>query len=255
MKNIINLLGIVILLFTLQACDKSDNTTNPPLGKNYFPNGDGTYYKYAIEKTDSAGSNSFGNRFTWYIGTSNKGGTVYQVQYDTIDIASQKFGNTSYFRKTDTGVFYFLDTLGLADAVPDSLRQFISLDSEVRLFLLPLTAGNSWPVFKLTLNYFGINFVPIEVNAKYEADEDITLNLASGTVTKKAAKIRYTLKIITELFSPAKTYETYLWVVENIGIAKWEGNAAVLNALAGSGIDFDDSTSTVSQSLVDYIIK
>lgn len=256
-KNL-SLLMFAALMFG--ACGSNDSGTNPlPSGPNYYPNGDGTSYKYAIETTDSNGTAQTGTRNSKYQGTQNFSGVTYQVEFDSTTIAGLPTTNKFYFRKTDAGVYFFADTTGLAASVPDTLLQYVKLDSnEFGLFSFPFTDGKTWPVFKLSI-VFGVITIPVvEVSGYYTGKEDVVLNLASGTVTKNAVKVKFILTLTIpnpdNVFQTyTKNYEAFAWLVDGIGVVRWQGNAAILNTFGGSGIDLGDTTRVVSQSLVDYM--
>jgi hypothetical protein len=250
------LLGIFLITAALffSACD-DDNPSDPGPGNGggggYFPNGDGTYYKYSMSTTDSTGSPENGTRTSRYSGTQSVQGINYQVQYDTIYL-NQTTATVSNFRKTDTGVFYFMDTTGLSASIPDSIEQYLSTDDEVRALLFPLGEGSSWTVFKVQLSYGPIVFYPVDVSASYAGTENVVLNLTSGQQTKSAIKIKYVMKLTFDFGAPSRNYEAHAWAVDSIGIVKWEGNAALLNGISGGGIDFDDTTRVVTQNLIEY---
>ena len=254
-----SVLGILLISAALffNACE-DDNPSDPGPGNGggsgYFPNGDGTYYKYNMATTDSSGAPENGTRTTRYSGTQSMQGTNYQVQYDTIFL-SQTGTSVSYFRKTDTGVFYFMDTTGLSASIPDSIEQYLSTDAEVRALLFPLGEGSNWTVFKVQLSYGPIVFYPVDVTASYAGTENVVLNLNTGEQTKSAIKIKYLMKLTFDFGAPSRNYEAYAWAVDSIGIVKWEGNAALLNGISGGGIDFDDTTRVVTQSLIEYDVN
>jgi hypothetical protein len=87
------------------------------------------------------------------------------------------------------------------------------------------------------------------------------LGLATGTVTLSAAKIQYTLNLQIPnpnsiKATPSKsTFTANAWFADKIGIVKIDGNAAILDTFTGNGINFADTTSTVTQSLIGYNIK
>lgn len=255
-------IAVFILPLIFIACSKS--TPADPGGngetKNFFPNTNGTTYKFAVEITDSNAVTVFGSRNSVYDGTAAVGGVTYQVQKDSMIFADTTFLSVNYFRKTNAGVYLFLDTTGLSNTIPDTLIQFLTIDPELLIFSFPISSGKTWPVFKLVLNYAIFNIALVDVSANAEGTENITLNLAGGSVTRQAVKIRYTLKL--NIPNPANlleiltsTYTAYAWLVEDIGPVRWQGNATVLNAFAGGGIDFDDTTKVITQSLTDYDIK
>ena len=255
MKRIVVFIPVIMIIaIVFYSCKKSNPTSsNPPTNTNdYFPNGDQSSYKYSVDRTDSTGAMQQGTRSTTYDGSSTKNGTTYQKQIDSLFILSQTNVGVSFFRKSDTGVFYFLDTTGLGGVIPDSLKPYITLDAEMRLLLLPLQSGSTWPVFKMTLS----NIVTlVDVNATYLGTDSVTLNLNTGTVTEEASKIRYDISLTLGLGVPTVTYTANAWIVNNIGFVKWEGNGIIMDAFTGGGINFADTSSTVSMSLTQYNLK
>ncbi len=245
---------IIILALLINACSK-DNSTNPPVqnNKGYFPNNDGTKYTYSVEKTDSNGTQTTGTRSTEYSGTEVKNGTTYQVQIDSLNISGFSDISLSYFRKTNDTLFYFLDTTGLSASIPDSLRNLISLDAEMKVLSFPVTENKSWSVFKLSIHYF-ITLPVLTVDATYDGTESVTLHLTSGDLIKDAVKIKYTLSLSVPNV-PFTTYTAYAWLVDGIGIVKWQGNGTILNAFTGGGINLSDTTSIITQSLTSYDVK
>lgn len=250
--------SIVIILFALllNACNK-DNGTNPPVQNDtgYFPNGDGSTYTYSIEKTDSRGTITTGKRNTEYRGTSVKNGNTYQVQIDSFNIAGASDISLSYFRKTNDTLYYFLDTTGLAAAVPDSLRNYLSLDKEMKFLSFPVTENKSWSVFKLSIVYFIFPIPVLTVEGSYDGAESVTIHLNSGDVNKDAVKLKYTMSLTVPNTLSTTTYTAYAWLVDGIGIVKWQGNGTILNAFTGGGVNLADTTSVITQSLISYDVR
>ncbi len=259
-KFISSAITIFALALLINACKNSSTNPPTPVNTGYFPNGDGTTYAYSVEKTDSMGSQSVGTRNTEYSGTQIKSGTTYQVQIDSVNISGIGQVSFSYFRKNDNGVFYFLDTTGLSSYIPDTLRPYITIDTEMRELLFPLSANSTWPVFKLSLHYAIFNLTIIDLSAAYNGIENLTLHLTSGDVNKSAVKVKYTLSLKIPdpnnlLHSVSSTYIAYAWYVDGIGAVKWEGNGTILNVFAGGGVVLTDTTSVVTQNLTAYTLK
>lgn len=264
MKTRLFFTALLGLSLFLAACKEDSNPVDQGSGGdtgNFFPGNTGTYYKFVVETQDSTGSAVPGSRSVRYTGTSTFGGKQYTQETDTIF-----FGpgipdvSVSYFRKANDGIFYYLDTTGLGEVIPDSLAQYIAFNSELKAFNLPLQEGSSWNVFKMTLTYLVIVLDLVDVSANVTGKENVVLNLASGQVTKEALKVKFVLKLTfpdpeNPFATISQSYNAFCWVVKDIGVVKWEGNATVFGAFAGSGIDFGDTTRTASQSLVDYDIK
>lgn len=252
------LVFFISLVYLFNACKDSDSTGPPDVDvdESYFPASDGSSYKYNIEETDSNGTQNVGERSSWYSGTESKNNVLYQVQYDSVTIAGQPASSLSYFRKTDSGVFFFIDTTGLSSEVPDSLLQYLTIDSEMRLLFLPISEGTSWTAFRINLNYQGIfNFNPIEVTAVYEGKENLTLNLNSGNTNVEAAKLKFNLKYQLDPFAPPENFEAFGWLAKDIGFVKWEGSGTIIGAFTGSGIDFDNTASVVTMNISDFNIN
>lgn len=257
---------IILFLFLsifclLQACkDEAANEPAPTPADNYFPLTEGTNFEYSVEGIDSIGNVLTGNRTTYFIGSANLGGTDYTNQFDSITLNSLLISSQAFVRKTDHGVYYFLDTTGLYSSIPDSFRSGISLDPEFILYSFPLETGKNWTVFKMTLTFLPLisNFTPLEVTAFYEGVEGgIIIPLSSGNESADAERIKYVLTL-RESIDPAITPKiliAYSWIVKDIGVVKWEGNETVVNALSSAYIDFDDTVNTVTQNLVKYEIK
>lgn len=242
------------------GCKKSEsgNPTAPGSTENYFPNNEGTSYKYSYSRTDSSGQSN-GYRTTNYKGAITIKGTSYKIQVDSLVIGSSLQVDSSYFRSSGTGIYYYMDTTGFAASITDPslipLIPYVIIDNELLGYSIPLQAGKSWPVFKITINTSIVATV-VDVSALAVGTVPITLNLPNGSISKEAMKIKYTLALHLNPFSPiVQTYTADVWLVQDIGPAKWEGCGTLVNVFTGLGIDFADTTTVVSQSLVDYSIK
>jgi hypothetical protein len=141
MKN--SILFLSLLFFTallINACsDNSTGSGGEEDNSNYFPNNDGAYYKYNVNRTESGGLQISGTRSVNYNGTGTKAGTPYQIQIDSNAVGVFTVVSESYFRKEQSGVYYFLDTTGLAEytpAIPALISQLV-IDPE-RICLLRL---------------------------------------------------------------------------------------------------------------------
>jgi hypothetical protein len=260
MKKIILLSLAVLLSFGYWGCKKSESEgpTSPGTSENYFPNNEGTNYKYSYVRNDSTGQHT-GTRSTYYKGTVTISGTTYKIQIDSLNLSAALLVDTSYFRTTSAGTYYFIDTTGFAASITDSalipLIPFVTIDNELLAYSFPLQAGKSWTVFKINLTS-PIFATVIDVSALAVGKESITLNLQSGQTNKEAMKIKFTLTLHLNPLSPfVQTYTAFVWLVQDIGPAKWEGSGTLVNVFTGLGIDFADTTTVVSQSLIDYSIK
>lgn len=248
------------LFLILSSCKDAANEPAPVPAENYFPISEGTNFNYSIEGTDSVGNIINGNRSSYFIGGTNLGGTDYSNQFDSLTLNGLLISSQAFVRKTDNGVYYFLDTTGLYTSIPDSFRSGISLDPEFILYSFPLESGKFWTAFKMTLTIppFIANFTPLEVTAFYEGVESgLIIPLSSGNITSDAERIRYELLLRESIdpFITPKKLTAYSWIVKDIGVVKWEGNETVVNALSSAYIDFDDSVNTITENLINYEIK
>ncbi len=261
-RSISFVLILLVSAILFNACKSNSTSPQPPASSgNYFPNGDGTNYKYSVTKTDSTGNTASGTRSTTFLGTTVLAGVTYQNEIDTISFGNFSASSTSLFLKTASGVEFAIDTAGLSETIPDSMKQYIQLDAALKVFQFPFQDGQSWPVFNMSLKFGAISFNLVSVTAYYQGMEPVTLNLTSGTVTDNAAKVKYVLTLtVPDLTNPLATPKTYTytafaWLVNNIGVVQMQGNGTIMDAFTGGGIHFSDTTATVMQSLVSYNIK
>lgn len=253
--------------FMFYSCKKSDTgPTNPQTevtAVNYYPGGTGSRFVYNVDTSGATPGAALGTRTSVYTGTKSINGTEYLSQVSTVKIGKDSVVNTMYFRRTNTGVFFYIDTTGLARFFPDSIRSQLTLqiDNELQAFFLNLDKNTPWPAFKMNVKYGQlITFNIINVTANYLGSENVTLNLNSGQQTKQAERIRYDFKLtIPDLRNPInpyqRTFSADAWFVRDVGIVRFQGNGTILGALSGNGIDFADTTKTVSQNLTSFDIK
>jgi hypothetical protein len=255
-RNLILFVLLMGVVYFINAC-KESNTTETEEGSivadaSYYPVGEGTSYKYSVERTDSNGNQSNGSRSTLLSGSTTIAGVPYQIQIDTVNIAGETSTGLSYFRKTDSGVFFFLDTTGLGSSIADTLLQYLTIDPEIRLLYIPISDNSSWTAFRINLSYQGIiNFNPIEVSVAYDGKE----NLSVGSSDVQAVKLKFTLKYQTNPLSTPQNFIAYGWLAKDIGFVKWDGNGTIIGAFTGSGVDFADTNSTVVMNLMEFDIK
>lgn len=255
----------ISLLFFISGCKKSEDTPTQGtegivITENAYPKNEGTTYKYSYSRTDSSGR-TLGTRSCHYKGTKTIKNIPYKIQIDSLTFMnSSDFRiDSSYFRSTIAGVYYYMDTTGFAASISDSslipLIPYVVVDNELLGFVLPLQSGSSWPIFKINLTSPLVVTV-VDVSATVVGEEMIALSLPIGPTYKDALKIKYTLTLRLNLLSPLlQTYTAYAWLVKDIGPAKWEGCGTLVNFFTGLGIDFADTTTVVSQSLIGYDVK
>ena len=258
MNSLFKLLSFLLagLLFVYSCTE--ENSTNPSDDENppvYFPDSEGTFYKYEIIETDTNGVISTGIRNVVYLEDTLINNTRYKLQIDSIQTNLQLSVSSSYFRTTETGVFYFVDTTGFTNTLPDSLQSSVELQDEMRAYLFPLSEGTSWPVYRISIevNEF-LSFNLVDITGKFITDEILILELSNGTQTVNTKKVEIVLKLQTGEADSVITFNANTWLAENIGTVKMEGSAVVLS-LFGGGLDLSDTSITVTQNLIDYDVK
>lgn len=247
----------LLSLLILTGCE--DNTpTDPPaqVFPDYYPNGIGSTFKYSVVERDSAGNLiQSGSRIILYSGTYSLNGINYITQDDSLDFGSQSNVATYLFRKTQTAVFYAIDTSLISQLIPDTLKQYVSLRDEMQLLFYPLTTGSSWSLYRITAQVQpGIEVKILDIIASFDGAEQVNLNLTSGTISITAQKVKYTLELYSEIGSPPQTYTASMWFVKDVGLVKYEGNQFIVN-IGGGGISFEPSSNILTQELIEYNIK
>jgi hypothetical protein len=260
-KKVVLLSLAAALALGYWGCKKSESQepTGPGMTENYFPNNDGTNYKYSYLRIDSTGLNP-GTRSTFYKGNADISGTPYKIQIDSLILNSVlQSVDSTYFRTTSVGAYYYIDTTGFAASISDSslipLIPFVTIDKELLAYSFPLQTNKSWTVFKINLTS-PVFVTIVDVSALVVGQEMIVLSLPTGPTYKDAYKIKYTLTRRLNTQSPMfQTFTANVWLVQDIGPAKWEGSGTLVNIITGLGIDFGDTTTVVKESLIDYQIK
>lgn len=259
MNSLFKLLFFLLAgLIFIYSCTE-ENSTNPSDDDNpsvYFPDSEGTFYKYEIIETDTNGVISTGIRNVVYLGDTLINNTRYKLQLDSIQTNLQLSVSSSYFRTTETGVFYFVDTTGFTNTLPDSLQSSVELQDEMRAYLFPLSEGTLWPVYRISieLNEFAI-FNLVDITGKFISDEILILELSDGTQTVNTKKIGIVLKLQTGVADSVITFNANTWLTEDIGTVKMEGSTIVLNLISGGGLNLSDISKTTTQNLIDYDVK
>ncbi len=256
MKFHIKIIFTLIFIAFLYSCTSSD-PTSPSNGNtiNYFPDKEGIEYLFSVTESNLTGLIEQSSRFVFYIGDTVINGISYRIQIDSVKKVSGTEEMRTYFRKSETGVFYFIDTSGFAAALPDSLRSMMSITPEIQTLLLLLGEGSYWQVFKLTITLQpGLTYAPYRITANFVNEEPYLLQLINGSVNIVANKIKFDLEYRFNPIDPVQKYTAYTWVSKDIGIVKMEGNAIVLNAILNGEVSLEDSSKTIKQDLIDYII-
>jgi hypothetical protein len=257
--KIISTLFLIILLSLAVFNGCSEESTNEPKAPNYpdyYPTGIGSTLKYSVIEEDSLGNIiQSGTRNILFSGNFLYNGIDYTTQDDSLDFGSQSSVGRYLVRKSETGVFYAIDTSQIALLIPDTLKQFVTLRNEMQLLFYPLTTGSSWSLYRITAEVQpGIEVKILDIISSYQNMEQINLNLSTGTISISAQKVKYSLELYSDIGSPPTEYTAFMWFAENIGLLKFEGNQFILD-LGGGGIVFEPSPNILTQELVEYEIK
>jgi hypothetical protein len=256
MKLKIYVAVIMVMSLLFAACKKESSPVDPGNGgntQNYFPDNNNAFYKYDVVYQDTTDAVYEGERTTRYSGTVDISGTTYIRQIDSINLEGNITTGESFFRKSNMGVYYYLDTTGISEIFPAEYLSLITLSTEMTAFTSPLNENSVWTVFLMSI----LNNDLLRVEANVTGRENITINLLSGSVNREALKIKYLLRLYIPdpenlLMGTYETFETYAWIVDGIGVVRWEGSAAVVAAFTGGGIDIDETAAIVTQNLVEY---
>lgn len=248
---------IIISVFLLTFSCKESTTEPEPekINDRYYLIGNNVTFNYDLSITDTTGFTVNGNRYISFTNDTIISGTTYKIQRDSfetfIPFDTLTATSFSFIRETNGGVYTFADTTGFTGFLPDSLRQYLSLDRESRLLFYPLTVNQAYPVYTLTLSVLIIGINVIDVDAKVEAEETINLFIDGNIFEFKSYKIKYDFVIRTSSSSEIK-YSAYAWAVKDFGFIKWDGDSEVINFLFNKPI-FPPST-TVKMQLKSFHI-
>jgi len=269
MKKLLFILSILIFISGCSEDTPTDTTLDTDNASEYYPGEIGTQFFYLVDTLD-AGTQTFlpyGSRTASILSKSTQNNVEYYKQRNLIEPSTSPDDVDIYFRRSGTGVYFYVDTLGLGDAIlaiDDSLASLLQIttDPEINVFSTPLEENKTWDAFKLNVEIPTIGFTlsVVELSASYEGTEMITTPATSGLATE-AAKIKYTITLRipdnpANPFSPTpRNYEGYGWYIQNVGLAMVEGNGVLVNALAGGEFNLDDTLSVYRETLNSYTIK
>jgi hypothetical protein len=257
MKTLTRILSALLLnLLLLAGCSESLIPPEQQYYPDYYPTSLGSTLKYLVIEKDSAGNIiQSGTRNILFSGTTLYNGINYTTQDDSLDFGSQSDVSTYLVRKSETGVFYAVDTSQIALLIPDSLKQYVTLRNEMQLLFYPLTSGSSWSLYRITAEVQpNVEIKILDIIARFEGIEQIDLNIDSVRLVYPSRKVSYTVEVYSEIGSAPETYTAYMWYVQNIGLIKFEGNQFLIDT-GGGGITIEPSPNILTQELINYDIK
>ena len=249
-------LFILSVLFLFAACKESTTEQIPvPINDKYYVIKDGASFVYSMSITDTNNVAFDGFRYLTVNDSIVLDGTKYKNQIDSFEtftpIDTLTTSVVSHIRESNGGVFTYADTTGFTGFLPDSLRQYLTVDRESRLLFYPLNVGQQYPVFTLTLSAFIIGINVLDVDADVELLEELNINVNNIATSFSTLKIKYTF-IIRPSSTIEIAYTAYGWTTKELGFVKWEGDGEVFNFLFNENI-FPAGTN-VKMDLTEYII-
>ena len=250
---------LVILFFTvifLFGCTETTTEPDETIYPDYYPTSTGSALKYSMVEKDTLGNIiQSGTRNILFSGSANYNGINYTTQDDSLDFGSQSSVSTYLVRKTETGVFYAVDTSQISQLIPDTLKQYVTLRNEMQLLFYPLATGSSWSLYRITAEIQpNVEIKILDIVASFEKAQYIELNIDSVRLVFPSRKVSYTVELYTEIGSEPDTYTANMWFVENIGLVKFEGNQFIIGT-SGGGITIEPSPNILTEELINYNIK
>lgn len=262
MKRSLILYLAFIFLASFISCDEETAPEEVVKAESlkYYPGKAGTEFTY---KQDTALLSPIINfRKAKFLGEIKINGVDYMIQENELYSGmGPAYSDSSYFRRTEQGIYIYVDTSGINALIPDTLKNsgvLFNMSNEILAFC-KIEGLNAWDVYKMTISYGLFAMEIISATAAIVGTETLTLRLESGDVVQNAIKVKYDLNFkIPDLSNPlnskSQNFEAYAWFAENIGLVKTLGNAVLLNAIKGAGINFIDSTKTAGEDIYKYVI-
>jgi hypothetical protein len=222
-----------------------------------YPSKPGTNYRFSV--TYGITNPVFGTRKSYFIDKSNNKTlsnaslSIYSPQVDSIIYSNNLLVDTTYFRKTSSGVFYYIDTTGFSLLIPDSLKPYLRVDTESRALFFPLSLNQSWPVYQIDIQIVGIPiFSPIKAFAKVTDSYKMDFVFRNSTISANVYKIDYTMEIqLSPEGQVEKQMASALFAV-GIGFIKWDGQGSVINLVRGTTLNFPSEN--VLEEMTSYFI-
>ncbi len=256
MKSQIKVIFTIILFTSSIFFSCSDSSTGPTTGgevtKNYFPSNNGSSYTYDLEITDSLGNKITATRTATYNNTETINSQSYQILIDEFNFPGYSISDSSYFRKTESNVFYFADNTQAMMLIPDSLKSLVRSDNEAAMLSFPLNTNYNWQVYKLGIDFGFLLFNVVNVNANVVGLENISLTVNNELFSKEAMKLKFIMTIALDMNSLPITFTADAWVVDDVGLVKLEGNTEAINFMLSHNLFLPGGY--VKQTLKQYSI-
>lgn len=242
MKFSKNNLPVLALLSILMVTGCKEETVAPPLAEvtyNY-PLTQGEKFYYRIDTVSESGA--AGQTGTRVI-TNGSSVVYYNTPYvnrrDSVILDGLLTVSDLYMRKTNAGVYIYVDTSALAAMIPDSLRRLIDIDNEIIFISYPLESPRFWPAYKVLVDLVVQSISFVDFNGSYLFTESLALNLNGQDTTIIAKKIQYdlTLSVPDSEGEISKTsYRAFGWFANGLGMVRMQGSNTILSLFSGGTI-------------------
>lgn len=249
-------LYLIFLSLILVSCKEAPTEPSVTLLMNGFPNNSGIVSVYKVSTTASVNvSMERGFRKSYILTADTSKSIEYFRQLDSTTLDNGLYVSTTYFRNTNAGLYYYVDTTGfsslITQQIPDTVKQLVKFDKEFTILSFPLTGGKYWTSFSLSI----LNISLIELKASFIKDENLTLVINNVSQQITAKQILYEFKLNTDPFNPfgIETYSANAWYADGFGFVKFDGSSLVQGILSGSGISQLPENEVVSQSLIEFV--
>jgi len=241
-----------IIVLAVSGCKETVEQPEPEEFAFEYPVSDGVYAGYDVDSIDAGGIYYNAGRHESHLaGQTVLYGTPYIYQYDTLFTGDGYSSAISYIRKSGNGVYYFIDTSGIGNLIPDSLRIFVVTDPEMTFYSFPFEAGRNWSVYKFIIG----NFTVISISAEYKGRESLTLNINNTDVTLNTYKIDYRLSINipdSTLSFLNSEFRSTSWLADGYGIVKTRGSKVFISLFSGAVFDISDTAGTLEQRMTAF---
>ncbi|MBE2280907.1 MAG: hypothetical protein IAE91_10980 [Ignavibacteriaceae bacterium] len=252
MKRLIYKIPVIILLL-LAGCKNPVEPEPVPINIDFYPLNSNMISVYNYDTLDVTGT-AFraGDKFVTYTEGTVILNTPYFAQKDSLIQSRDTQISTSFVRKTNAGVYYYVDTTGSALIIPDSLRNLVLVDVETIALSQPLFDLKYWSVYKILIANFSI----LSVNAGFQGVDTLDLTVNSVPVREAAAKIEYGLTILIPDFGSGETrvdLSGRVWYSAKYGVVKKEGNKGLFDFIQGLPLDLENADLRVRETLTGFI--
>ncbi|MCK9209517.1 MAG: hypothetical protein M0P61_01640 [Ignavibacteriaceae bacterium] len=232
----------ILSLLVFVSCKKSNTTQPEEIALTYYPLQTGLHYNYNISISYSIPflkPNPISGACAMSYGAQVfRNGINYFQKTDTSWDAYGTCVKTSFIRKTNYGVYVFVDSDSVLNPLPDSIKKDATFDKELALVIFPLEKNKSWTVFKMSQP----NSPLIEFSAISTGLDSVDFQLTDLNMKAEAQKVDYTLTMYKPEVGIHRNYKTTVWFVKNIGIVKMEGSDEILSLFSGGNFPFTIST-------------